>query len=116
LFDAIIDSHNNKQLKNSGLNVDLIDTNLLRDDPNYHKIRESVDTDVIIIGTAAYFTLIERTDKFRNLLVQMRPVDRKAVTDGGNACFECLPIIFQIAAILPAFFYYASMHIVNVTS
>ena len=50
------------------LNVDLIDANL-RDDPNYHKIRESVDTSVIIIDTAAYFTLIERTVKFRNLQV-----------------------------------------------
>ena len=52
-FDALIDYHNDKQ-KESGLNVERIDANL-QSDPNYLKIRELVDTGVVI-DTAADFT------------------------------------------------------------
>ena len=67
-FDALIDYHNDKQ-KQSGLNVESIDANL-RTDPNYLKIRELVDTGVII-DTAADFIPIQRTAKFRNMQLRL---------------------------------------------
>lgn len=75
-FSALVDYHNNKQ-KETGLNVARID-NYLADDPNYTKIRTLVDKGVII-DTAADFTPIHRTAKFRNLQVRMLPVYKKAV-------------------------------------
>ena len=104
-FDALIDFHNNQQ-KESGLNVDRIDDNL-RDDPNYHKIRELVDKGVVI-DTAADFKPIHRTAKFRNLQVRMLPVYRKAVA-GMHAQNKVL--LFRIADIPPEI--YDSMHTAN---
>ena len=104
-FDALIDYHNNKQ-KESALNVDRIDDNL-RADPNYQKIRELVDTGVVI-DTAADFKPIHRTAKFRNLQVRMLPVYCKAVAE-MHAKNKVL--LFRIADIPPEI--YESMHTAN---
>ena len=67
-----------------------------RTDPNYLKIRELVDTGVIIIDMAVDFIPIQRTAQFRNMQLRLSPVYRKVVA-GMHASNRVL--LFRIADI-----------------
>ena len=81
-FQALVEYHNNKQ-KESGLSVERI-RDYLSADPNYDKIRDLVDKEVVI-DTARDFKPIHRTAKFRNLQLRMLTVHRKAVEMHGKS-------------------------------
>jgi len=104
-FDALVDYHNVKQ-KETGLNVNRIDS-FLSEDKNYGKIREMVDTGMVI-DTSEEFKPIHRTADFRNLQKKLLPVYRKAVA-GMHAQHKVL--LFRVEDI-PADVY-KNMHTAN---
>lgn len=101
-FQALVEHHNNKQKEN----VDRVWGHLSAD-PNYTKIYELVDKGVVI-DTAAGFTTIHCTAKFRNLQLRMLTVHRKAVVD-MHAKNKVL--LFRISDIPPEI--YNTLHTAN---